>query len=72
MYLRIIHPGQEAEECAGETSRLVEVAASAIAPHVPAGVAGPGRYAELGARQALREGAYSLPGLRVEFTDEAA
>lgn len=72
MHLRIVHSGEQPEECTGEEARLIEVAASAIAPHVPAGVAGRGRYAELGALQALREGAYSLPGLRVEFTDEAA
>jgi len=72
MHLRIVHSGEQPEECTGEEARLIEVAASAIAPHVPAGVAGRDRYAELRARQALREGAYNLPGLRVEFADEVA
>lgn len=72
MYLRIIHSVHETEVCTGDPDRLVDVAASAIAPHVPAGVAGPSTYAEVCARAALRDGACTLPGVRLEITEEAA
>lgn len=60
----------EISRCVGATAGLLEIAANALLPHVPQGVANKSRFAEIGASVALRVGRYTLPGIVILIREE--